>query len=96
MSSKKEIFQKNKKENYKVVVTTRIEKARVTTRIKGSDKNKFLDDCIQRGKAESDVARSIINIYYDIIDSDPALKGKEFDEIKKNILKKLLRPNLDI
>lgn len=74
-----ETFLLNKKVNYKV---------KVTTRIKGDCKNKFIDHCIKTGLYESCIAAHIISVYVDILDQHPELKDKELPEIKQFILDK--------
>jgi hypothetical protein len=67
----------SKKENYQI---------RVTAFIKGSVKERFLNDCIQRECNESKMNGYIIDTYYSVIDSFPSLRGQEPNEIKKFII----------
>jgi len=62
---------------------------RITTRASGSTKNYFIQDCINRDISESKVNNNILKIYYDVTNSSPIFKGKEFSEIKKILLDKL-------
>lgn len=63
-----------------------IAKIKLTSYANGSVKNYFLDDCILRGLAESEVLRQIVKMHYEIINSHPHLKGKEFSEIKSFLI----------
>jgi hypothetical protein len=60
---------------------------RITTFLKSDLKNSFIDDCIHRDKDESKVAKEIFRIHYEIIKAKPELKGKEFNDILKILLK---------
>lgn len=73
-------FLKRKKESYLV---------KITTRLTGSTKNVFLDDCIRREFSEAEMARFIIGVYYSVIDVYPDLGGKEQSEIKKFIIDRI-------
>ena len=78
-----------KKERYNIRVTTYVEGLKITTLVKGSVKNRFLDDCIKREFNESKMASAIIESYYCILDSSPQLKEKEIPEIKNWIIKNI-------
>lgn len=62
---------------------------RVTTFIKGSNKNKFIDDCTKRGVRESEMNRNILDIYYTIVELNPHIQSMEMVEIKKLITDKV-------
>lgn len=62
---------------------------RVTTYLKGTVKNKFIDDCKKREINESKMAGEIIDFYYTIYSSMPNIHGKEMIEIKKIISEKI-------
>lgn len=62
--------------------------AKVTTRLSGKIKDNFFTDAIQREVPENELARKIFDIYYSIIEINPKLRGKEFSEIKKEIISK--------
>mgnify|MGYP001570954155 CR=1 FL=1 len=64
-------------------------KVKVTTYLKGIDKNKFMLDCIKKGSYEGEITRNIINIHYSIIDELPFLKELEMDELKKYLIDKI-------
>ena len=78
MSNKTEQKLTAKKEQYNI---------RITTFVKGTTKNDFIDDCLKRGIGESQNAKQIIQLHYKIISVMPSFKGKEFSEIYKLILK---------
>lgn len=75
-----EIFLLQKKSQFSV---------KATTYLKGSVKNRFIDDCLKREMNESKMAANIIASYYEIIDAQPYLIGKEIPEIKNYIVNKL-------
>lgn len=62
---------------------------RITSRVKGKDKNYLMLDAIKRANFEAQIIREIIHIHYSIVELKPELKGKEFTEIKKYILDKI-------
>lgn len=62
---------------------------RVTTRLKGELKTKFLSDCIDRGSHESSQSNDIIGIYYVIIEQFPEVKKMEMSEVKKYLINKI-------
>lgn len=62
---------------------------RVTSRIRGSIKNSFLEDCIKRELHESKMAAHIIEIYYSVVSEVPHLKDKEMIEVKNYIKDKI-------
>ena len=62
---------------------------RVTTFIKGSVKNSFLDDCIKRDFNESKTAALVFETYYSIISLYPELKEKEPNAIKQFIIDRI-------
>lgn len=64
-------------------------KVRITTRISGVDKNKFMLDSLKKGINESDLTREIINIHYAIIETNPYLKELEFTELKKYLIDRI-------
>jgi hypothetical protein len=64
-------------------------KVRVTTRISGTDKNKFMLDTLKKGVTESVLAKEIINIHYSLQDQFPELKTMEFVELKKYLIEKI-------
>jgi hypothetical protein len=64
-------------------------KVRVTTRISGTDKNKFMLDTLKKGITESILAKEIINIHYALIEQEPRLKELEFTELKKYLIDKI-------
>jgi hypothetical protein len=68
-------------------------KIRVTTRISGVDKNKFMLDLLKKGINEAELAKNIINIHYAIIDKLPKLRELEFDEIKKYLIENIKSEN---
>lgn len=70
-------YQLNKKEKFKI---------RITTFIQGELKNTFMSDCIKRGITEADLARDIIDAYYSIVKKQPYLIEKELPEIKNFII----------
>ena len=73
-------FLKEKKLKYSI---------RVTTRLKGDVKNKFLSDCIDRGSHESAQSNSIIGIYYCIVEECPEISKMEMTEVKKFITERI-------
>lgn len=64
-------------------------KVRVTTRIHGTDKNKFMLDTLKKGINESTLAKEIIHIHYALIEQEPRLREIEFDELKKYLIDKI-------
>lgn len=62
---------------------------RVTTRITGETKNKFLNDCLKREKNESQVAAHIFETYYSAVTKVPGLIDKEPNQIQKYIIDKI-------
>lgn len=62
---------------------------RVTTRLKGEVKTKFLTDCIDRGAHESAQSNDIIGIYYVIIEQFPEVNKMEMSEVKKYLTDKI-------
>lgn len=58
---------------------------KVTTRISGYAKEGFINDCISKDCLETNAAKSIIEIYYQILPMIPNHKYMEFIEIKKYI-----------
>lgn len=61
---------------------------RVTTFIKGKTKNDFIEDCLLRSNGESQNAKHIIQLHYQLIEKMPQLKGKEFSDMLLLILNK--------
>lgn len=59
---------------------------KITTRIRGDVKNKFMHDCFLKGVSESELAREIISLHYQIIEHYQ-LHQKDLDEIKKILTK---------
>lgn len=68
-----------KKENYQV---------RITTQIRGGNKNKFLEDCIKKNIPESKMASHIIDAYYSIY-TVLHLEKIEHNKIKDYIISKI-------
>lgn len=64
-------------------------KVKVTTYLKGTDKNRFMLDCIKKGSYEAEISRNIINIHYAIIDELPELKEMEMEQLKKYLIDKI-------
>jgi len=64
-------------------------KIRITTFVQGDLKNSFMNDCIKRGITEADMARDIIQTYYDVIRLQGFLAEKEIPEIKNWIVKNI-------
>lgn len=64
-------------------------KVRVTTRIQGVDKNRFMLDTLKKGITEAQLAKGIINIHYAIIDEIPELKEMEMEQLKKYLIDKI-------
>lgn len=64
-------------------------KIRVTTRISGVSKNKFMVDLLKKGVTESILAKEIINIHYALIEEEPKLKELDFVELKKYLIDKI-------
>jgi hypothetical protein len=58
---------------------------KVTTKICGSTKELFVQDCINKECLETNAAKSIFDIYYQIIPQIPNYEFMEFVEIKKYI-----------
>lgn len=58
---------------------------KVTTKICGSTKEKFVEDCINKECLETNAAKSILDIYYTIVPLIPNHKYMEFIEIKRYI-----------
>lgn len=83
-----------KKLSMQIIVKTRVDEPcnssspQLKTSLMGKTKNDFIDDCILRGVTEAEVLRNIIKLHYEIINSLPHLRGKEFEEIKMIILRK--------
>lgn len=72
-----------KKLSFQMVVDCDLDSnCRIKTSLKSNTKNDFIDDCLQRGQTESDVLRNVVKLHYEIINSFPELKGKEFKDIK--------------
>lgn len=69
-----------KKKNYKI---------RVTTFIKGTNKNKFMDDCIKYSKMESHMAAHIIDVYYFLQDNIHNFEKIDPNKIKAYIIGKI-------
>ena len=70
----------NKKECYAI---------RVTTFVRGSTKNRFLEDCIKRECNESKMAALVVATYYEVLDTFPNLKDKEPNAIKAWIIDRI-------
>lgn len=64
-------------------------KVRITTRISGTDKNKFMLDTLKRGITESVLAKNIISIHYSLQDELPEIKTMRMDELKKYLIDKI-------
>jgi len=62
---------------------------RVTTFVRGTNKNKFLEDCIKREWNESKMCAQILDTYYSVIDIYPDLKEKEPNAIKQFIIDRI-------
>lgn len=62
---------------------------KITTRISGETKNHFMNDLIKRGITEADLARDIIDIYYNTLKHSGNLIDKEIPEIKNYIVEKI-------
>ncbi len=62
---------------------------RVTTFVRGSTKNRFLEDCIKRECNESKMAAHVFATYYEVLDTFPNLKDKEPNAIKKFIIDRI-------
>lgn len=58
---------------------------KVTTKICGSTKEKFVNDCIEKEKLECNLAKHIIEVYYQIIPEIPNHQYMDLIEIKKYI-----------
>lgn len=72
-----------------VRVTTHVDGDTITSRIKGSVKDDFFNDCIKRNFTEAKMARVIFETYYSIIKLQPFLVEKEMTEIKKYLVEKI-------
>lgn len=71
---------REKIENYKV---------RVTSFLKGRDKNAFFLDTIKRNSYEAYMIQQIVGIYYAVMDADPTLKEKTFTYIKEELTQRI-------
>ncbi len=58
---------------------------KVTTKICGNTKEMFVADCVERECLETNAAKSIFDIYYQIVPMIPNYQSMEFIEIKKYI-----------
>lgn len=58
---------------------------KVTTKICGLAKDNFVNDCIEKDCLETNAAKSIIEIYYQIVPLIPNHQYMEFIEIKRYI-----------
>lgn len=58
---------------------------KVTTKISGKTKEQFVNDCIGKEKLECNMAKHIIEVYYQIVPQIPRSEYMEFSEIKKYI-----------
>lgn len=58
---------------------------KVTTKISGKTKQQFVNDCITKEKLECNMAKHIIEVYYQVIPSIPNVQYMDFPEIKKYI-----------
>lgn len=62
---------------------------RVTTKISGKTKERFLEDCEKKEGVECETAKSILDIHYAIIDFVPNHAFMEFSAIKKYLIEKI-------
>lgn len=58
---------------------------KVTTKICGTTKDSFVSDCVEKDCLETNAAKSIIDIYYQIVPLIPNHQYMEFIEIKRYI-----------
>jgi hypothetical protein len=58
---------------------------KTTTYLTSKTKNSFLNDCLNRGVMESDLAREIIKTHYAILEQNNMKAGKPFCEIIKEL-----------
>lgn len=84
-----EDFLRIKKQNYMVRVTTHVDGETITSRIKGSVKDDFFNDCIKRNFTEAKMARVIFETYYSLIKTQPFLVEKEIPEIKNFLIERI-------
>lgn len=66
-------------------------KIRVTSYVRGSLKNKFIKDCLDKGFKESQMAHHIFETYYFIQDSI-----HNFDKIQPNKIKEYLKARIKL
>ena len=62
---------------------------KVTTKITGRTKDQFVNDCEKKEKLECNMAKHIIEVYYQIIPLIPNVQYMDFHEIKKYINDKI-------
>lgn len=62
---------------------------KVTTKITGRTKDQFVNDCVNKEKLECNMAKHIIEVYYQIIPLIPNVQYMDFHEIKKYINDKI-------
>lgn len=60
-------------------------KVKLTTYIKGTDKNNVLDDCLKKGMIECHLMQQIIDLHYKLM-KKYNLEDLDFDQIKKQLL----------
>ena len=60
-------------------------KIKATTYLNGQTKNSFMLDCLKRGNNECENLRQIVTLHYNIMNDNPNLKDKKFNEIKDYI-----------
>lgn len=78
-----------KKKKYSVRVTVKLGESKATSFLKGSLKDLFLQDCIDRGIHEAAMLRVIIDSYYALAANVPEIYKQGSSEIKKYIEDKI-------
>lgn len=64
-------------------------KIKATTYLNGSTKNSFMLDCLRRNSNECENLRQIVTLYCGLLNDNPQLKEKKFNEIKEYINDKI-------
>lgn len=62
---------------------------KVTTRIRGTVKKKFIEDCETKEILESQLSREIIDIYYKVVENIPRYEYMDMPEVKKYISERI-------
>lgn len=62
---------------------------KVTTKITGTTKEKFVKNCVKRDGLEVDIARGVMDVYYAVVEVIPNYEYMDAVEIKRYIIDRI-------